>query len=92
MTTKITKDQINGSPLYLLKKIHLILGIAGFVLLQLGILYGAYYKSENHIGNKVIHRTYEDNSIKFVTRKEYEALVETLKDVSEDVKWIRRNL
>ena len=97
--TRTTKEEINGSPLFFFKKAQIIIAIVVILLTQLGIVFGAYYTMKadtvNHLTNKDVHMTYAEKTEKFVTRLEYDAMIErmtkALEDISEDVKYIRRN-
>ena len=49
MGEKITKDQINGSDLYFLKKIHIILILIGFIVFNTLTLSGLYYTLKSDV-------------------------------------------
>ena len=85
MGSKITKDEINGSALYLFKKVHVIIGTIILLLTQLGMVFGAYYGIKEdvrsnleaisvHSENKDIHMGYADKVHEFVPRGEYRDL------------------
>lgn len=62
MGEKITKADINGSDLYFLKKLHLILVLLGLIALNAFSLSGLYYslKSDIETNTKAITHTVED--------------------------------
>jgi len=87
--TRTTKEEINGSALYFLKKAHLIIGIVVVIITQIAAMFGAYYSVKadirsnteaivRHIDNGDVHMTYSTKVREFVPRGEYNDLKDQL--------------
>ncbi len=101
--TRTTKEEINGSALYFLKKAHLIIAILIMLLTNAGLAFGAYYslkadvnanflRIDSHIQNPDIHMTYKSKVEEFVPRGEYDDLKDLIIELRTEVKELRKEL
>ena len=101
--TRTTKEEINGSALYFLKKVHLIITILVIILTQLAFAFSSYYalkqdisenflRIDNHIQNPDVHMSYEQKVENFVPRGEYNDLKDIIVDLKDEIKELRKTI
>ena len=68
MLDKITKDEINGSDLYFLKKLHLVLILVGFLIFNTFSFAGLYYSLKEDIKQNTTDVIQNNKSIETLRR------------------------
>lgn len=100
--TKISKDEINGSPLYFFKKVHIIGTVIVFIITQIIAVVGAYYvmktdisANTEHRKDERVHMPLEEKMKVFAPRTEldirFNNIQNLLRDIKNDVRDIKNS-